>query len=339
MNALNGYQQLRAEKVVDDGYCLLSMGAGGALLFLRLKADESRFVARIAGAIQGERDLWTAEDAILAIAEREEMAGEQGGADQAMAQAGKWVYDLRDAGFVAFGTPQAIIIVEDYLRDMGRAARNRPDFATVTPGRREYRLGGVEGRGEAPGLRVAASREMAGRSRPPVSSPPPAMGAFGDGEDMAEAMGGKGGVYSEVTEFKANQTKPQTKVQTQTPNQRRADAMGAGGGDDTGGRSFHSRIWDADIVSAAMFACDQRGKVFENAVMKRVNQYGVACVRQACEYVAEQMRDQRHTIKARDQNGQIIGGPLLWAKIDQIARARLGENAVKSAIGFQGGAS
>ncbi len=242
MNSLNGYQQLRCDWVADDGYLLLSHGAGGALLFLRLMADRSRFESRIFGAICGEHDLWTAEDAILAIAEREVMAGELD-QDSALQMAGKWVYDLRDAGMVSFGSDQAILIVQAYCRDMGQAQRNKARYGlgegqgTVDVSRAEKRQGGAAGRGGASFQgNVQRPRVSAGQWPRPAAaaaSSPPVGAEDGNGGRTMETVGGKGGLYSAG----ANQTKLQTKLQTQSqrqtpyPNQTiggREDAVGGG---------------------------------------------------------------------------------------------------------------
>lgn len=153
------------------------------------------------------------------------------------------------------------------------------------------------------------------------------------------AMGGKGGVYSELTESKQRPNQ-QTKVQTPNPNQsqsaRRADAMGGEqGGHDGAAGDFHRRIWEADIVSACEFACRQRGQAFTRTVLDRVKRYGERVVREAAEYVAEQFRDCPHTITFRDDSGRTIGGPMLWGRIVTIAGARAAcAELARKPIGF-----
>jgi hypothetical protein len=335
MNALNGYQQLRCDWVEDEGFARLSIGAIGTLLFLRLMADRSKFEARIRGAITCETGHWTAEDAILAVAAREAEAQEHSDSE-ALELAGKWVYDLREAGMLRFGSEKAVLIVEAYNRDCSGTRRDKSRFlARVEGGGTLDPSGETPGRGavvafaggtwdEAHGMHGSRPRGFQSGTAPAGAgrSLSPPLGAE-DGIGGSSPMGGKGGLYPGLTESKQSPNQ-QTKVQTPNPNQsgRRADAMGGEDNERPAPGDFHARIWNADIVTACEFACQQRGIAFRRTVLARVKQYGEQIVREAAEYVANQFRDCPHTITAKDEQDRTIGGPMMWGKIAEIAEAR-----------------
>ena len=360
VNALNGYAPIRCDWVADPKYLGLSMGAGGALLFLRLMADLSKFDARVRGAIVGQSgELWNVQDAILAVAEREvESQGHL--EDEALELAGRWLYDLRDAGMVAFGSDQAILVVSAYNRDCSFNRRDKSRFlARVEGSASEMRADGSAGYGgpvacaggtwdEAAmgdGLRprrhVMSSRSAAAPAA--GSAPPPSMGAEdGNGSPsvMALSVGGKGGVYPEfpVSKQRTNHQSHQIKEHSSKPSNHqsaREDAMGEGGGAEPAAGEFHRRIWDADLVSACEFACRQRDLIFRRTVLARARTYGEQVVREAAEYVADQFRDGGSGIEFTDpRTGQKIGGPILWKRIKDIHEARQACRRIGQKVGF-----